>query len=597
MSKSVLDIIESLPTLPGVYQFLDKNGDVLYVGKAKNLKHRVKSYFSKQEHNKKTIVLVRKISDIKVIIVDSESDALLLENNLIKKFKPKYNILLKDDKSFPWICIKNERFPRVLITREIVKDGSEYYGPYTSKYFADTLISLFREVYKIRTCKYLLSKKNINDNKIKPCLQYHIGNCNAPCIGLISHEDYTNNIDNIRTILKGNVSSIVEYLKLQLDSYVLKLEFEKAEKIKYIQTKLKDFKSKSVIVSQLINNVDVFNIYMQDGVAFVNYFKINNGSIVQAYTVEVNTKLDESVEDVLVFMIDAIRYKFNSQSSEVIVPFNLNIESEVYHTTVPKIGDKKKLLDLSMKNILYYKGESLKRKILFQKNTRLNRLMSTMQKDLQLKEEPYRIECFDNSNIQGSFPVASCVVFINGVPAKKEYRHFNIKTVEGPNDFASMEEVIFRRYKRCIEDKTPLPQLVVVDGGKGQLSAALKALDELNLLGNINIISIAKRLEEIYIPGEEFPLYVDKDSETLKVIKHLRDESHRFAINFHRDKRSKYFINSELDEIKGVGTVTKDRLYSVFKTINGIKNASIEELAKEIGYKRANTIYSYFRKK
>jgi len=595
MKENINNIVKSLPNSPGVYQYFDKDGEIIYIGKAKDLRKRVQSYFNKISDSAKTRILVRKIEDIKFIVVDSEQDALLLENNLIKKFKPRYNILLKDDKTFPWICIKKEPFPRVIITRKIVKDGSEYFGPYTSVYLANLLMSLFKDIYKIRTCKCILSQENILLRKYKVCLEYHIGNCLAPCIGNIDESIYLKQIDSIRNILKGNIVSVVDYMKNIMQTYAADLEYEKANDIKQKLGKLEDFKAKSIIVSHTINNVDVFNIDKNENYAFVNFFKIVNGAIIQSYTSEIKCKLDESIEDVLAYAIVAIRDKFNSTSSEMLVPFDieLGIEADI---TVPKIGDKKKLLDLSRRNILYYKKEFLKNNTVKRSDIRLNRIMEQMKKDLRLECEPTRIECFDNSNIQGEFPVASCVVFINGVPAKKEYRHFNIKTVEGPNDFASMEEIIYRRYKRCIEDNMGLPQLVVIDGGKGQLGSALKAIDRLDLRGKINIISIAKKLEEIYFPGDSLPLYIDKNSETLKVIQQLRDESHRFAITFHRNKRSKAFISSELDDINGIGEKTKEKLYKAFKTTKNMKQASIDELELIIGKSKAIIVNYHFNK-
>ena len=594
MSNNLSDIIKSIPNLPGIYQYLDKEGSIIYIGKAKNLRKRVQSYFSKIHDSAKTRILVRKIVDIQYVIVDSEQDALLLENNLIKKYKPRYNVLLKDDKTYPWICIKKEPFPRVFVTREIVKDGSEYYGPYTSAYLAKILMSLFKEIYKIRTCKYSLSKANIDSRKFKVCLEYHIGKCDAPCVGNIDEQLYLKQINNIRSILKGNISSVNEYMRDLMNSYSSDMQFEKAEEVKKKLKKLEDFKSKSIVVSQSIHDVDVFNIDKHENYAFVNFFKIVNGAIIQSYTSEIKCKLDETIEELLAYSIVAIRDKFNSTSKEIIIPFPINLSIDAGFV-IPKIGDKKKLLDLSKRNVLFYKNEFVKQNSIKRSDIRLNRIMHQMKSDLQLNIEPKRIECFDNSNIQGEYPVASCVVFIDGLPAKKEYRHFNIKTVEGPNDFASMEEVLYRRYKRCLEDKDlGLPDLIIVDGGKGQLSSALNALDKLKLRGKVNIISIAKRLEEIYFPGDSVPLYIDKNSETLKVIQQLRDESHRFAITFHRKKRSKGFIESELDNIKGVGEKTKKKLYNEFRTIKKIRSASREELVMVIGESKASIVFDFF---
>lgn len=596
MSPELEIIIKSLPNEPGVYQYLDKDANIIYIGKAKKLRKRVSSYFNKEHDSVKTRILVRKIVDIKFILVDSEQDALLLENNLIKKYKPRYNILLKDDKTFPWISIKKEAFPRVIITRTIVKDGSEYYGPYTSVYLANLLMSLFKEIYKIRTCKYSLSSINIDAKKFKPCLEYHIGNCYAPCIGKIDEDFYLKQISGIRNILKGNIGSVAEYMRSLMKTYSSDMEFEKANEIKQQLKKLEDFKAKSIVVNQSINNVDVFNIDRHESFAFVNFFKIINGAIIQSYTSEIKCKLDESLEEILVYSIVAIRDKFNSTSSEIIIPFEIDLDINAGFI-VPKIGDKKKLLDLSKRNLLFYKKEFLKQHSIKRSDIRLNRIMQTMKNDLQLDKEPYRIECFDNSNIQGAFPVASCVVFKGGVPSKKDYRHFNIKTVEGPNDFASMEEVLYRRYKRCMEDGTGLPDLVIVDGGKGQLSSAMLALEKLGLLGKLNIISLAKKLEEIFFPEDPIPLYIDKNSETLKVIQQLRDESHRFAITFHRNKRSKAFISSELDSISGIGVKTKEKLYEQFKSIKYMKEASLDSLISAIGKSKAQIVFDYFQKK
>ncbi|MCH4895308.1 excinuclease ABC subunit C [Marinilabiliaceae bacterium JC040] len=595
MNENIVNILLSLPEEPGVYQYFNVHNEIIYIGKAKNLRKRINSYFKKNHESPKTRILVRNISDIKFILVDSEHDALLLENNLIKKYKPRYNILLKDDKTYPWICIKREAYPRVFVTRKIVNDGSEYYGPYTSVYLANILIELFKSIYKLRTCKLNLNEDSILKRKYKVCLEYHIGNCLAPCIGNISEEIYLHQIKEIRSILKGNISKVNEYMKSKMKEYAENLEFEEAHEIKMKLQKLEDFKSKSIIVSQSIHNVDVFNIDKHESYAFVNFFKISNGSVIQSYTSDIKCKLDESEKDILSYAIVAIRDKFNSNSNEILVPFDidLDINSSII---VPKIGDKKKLLDLSKRNIQFYKREFIKQQSLKKSDINMKRIMQTMKNDLNLNIEPRRIECFDNSNIQGNYPVASCVVFINGKPAKKEYRHFNIKTVEGPNDFASMEEILYRRYKRCLEDKElGLPDLVIVDGGKGQLSSALKALDKLNLIGKLNIIALAKKLEEVFIPGDPVPMYVDKNSETLKIIQQLRDESHRFAITFHRNQRSKGFISSELDNIKGIGDKTKEKLYKKYKTIGKIKEADIDSIIECIGKQKGKIVYDFFK--
>lgn len=597
IKDKLLQVVSGLPNDPGVYQFLDKSGKIIYIGKAKILKKRVSSYFNKNHESAKTRIMVGKIFEIQFIVVDTEEDALLLENNLIKKYQPRYNVMLKDDKTYPWICVKNESFPRVYVTRNVVKDGSEYFGPYTSVKLVYIIMSLFKSLFKIRTCKYLLSSNNIASKRFKPCLEYHIGNCFAPCIGNIIEEDYASQINNIRNILKGNISSVSEYMRNLMKEYSNNLDFEKAHEIKEKLFLLDKFKSKSVIVNPSINNVDVFSIATHDNFAFVNFLKVVNGSIIQAHTVELKRKLDETNRELLLFSIIDIRNRLNSNSKEIIVPFDVDTEIEGVRFVVPLRGDKKKLLDLSTRNCFYYKKEKIKSLDRPDKSeSRTKRIMNTMAKDLHLNFEPRRIECFDNSNIQGEYPVASCVVFIDGKPAKREYRHFNIKTVEGPNDYASMEEVIYRRYKRLSEENKPLPQLVVIDGGKGQLKSALKALDSIGLRGVIAIISIAKRLEEIYFPGDTTPLYIDKNSETLKIIQQLRDEAHRFGITFHRNKRSKGMIDSKLDGIKGLGKKSKDALYQEFTTIENMKGANLKQLANIIGNYRAKLVYEYLSK-
>ena len=589
--------VSNLPNDPGVYQFLDKYGKIIYIGKAKNLKKRVSSYFNRNLASAKTRIMVAKIFELNYIVVDTEGDALLLENNLIKKYKPRYNVMLKDDKTYPWICIKNEPFPRVFVTRNVIKDGSEYFGPYTSVKLVNIIMSLFKSLFKIRTCKYLLSSENIAFRRFKPCLEYHIGNCYAPCIGNISEAQYVLQINNIKSILKGNISSVTEYMNNLMKEYSNNMEFEKAHDIKEKLHHLEKFQSKSVIVNPAINNVDVFSIVTHGDSAFVNFLKVVNGFIIQAHTMELKRKLDETNEESLLFSIIDIRNRLNSNSKEIIIPFNINTEIEGVKFIIPQRGDKKKLLDLSTRNCFYYKKEKIKSQEKSGKSVdRSQRIMDTMAKDLHLNFQPRRIECFDNSNIQGEYPVASCVVFIDGKPAKREYRHFNIKTVEGPNDYASMEEVIYRRYKRLLEEKGTLPQLIVIDGGKGQLKSALNALDRLELRGDIAIVSIAKRLEEIYFPGDSTPLYIDKNSETLKIIQQLRDEAHRFGITFHRNKRSKGMITSELDNIKGVGEKSKEALYQRFRTIDNIKKACFEDLAMVIGNQRAKLVYEYLKK-
>ena len=586
-----------LPDQPGIYQYFDNTGKIIYIGKAKNLKKRVSSYFSKVPENRKTAMLVRRISDIRHLVVDSEEDALLLENNLIKKYQPRYNIRLKDDKTYPWICIKNERFPRVFKTRNVIRDGSEYFGPYTSYLTVRTLLELFKSIYKLRTCNYNLTAENIARNKFKVCLEYHIGNCLGPCEGLIEESEYQQVIAEIRDILKGNISGVIKHLKALMDDYARNYRFEEAHKIKEKLFSLEKFQSRSTVVSPTITDVDVFTIDEDAEIAVVNYLKIIQGAIVQTFTMEMKKQLDEVAADLLPMAIIEIRQKIFSNAREILVPFKLDITLKNVEFKVPARGDKQKLLELSLRNAKYYRLEREKQLALTQPQRSGERILETLQKDLQLSEIPRRIECFDNSNLQGTNPVAACVVFVNGKPAKREYRHFNVKTVEGPNDFASMEEIIFRRYKRQLEEQQPLPQLIIIDGGKGQLSAAVKVLDELGLRGKTGIIGIAKRLEEVYFPGDQIPLYLDKKSESLKLIQQLRDEAHRFGITFHRQKRSGAFLKSELENIFGVGPATMQKLLGTFKSVKNIQNLSIEELTPVVGKSKATLIFAYFQSK
>lgn len=601
MSKSKEEYLQSLvkvlPNKPGVYQYFDKDGTIIYVGKAKDLKKRVASYFVKSHDSGKTRILVRRIADIKHIVVETETDALLLENNLIKKYQPRYNVMLKDDKSYPWIVVKREPFPRVFYTRNVIKDGSKYYGPFTSVNLVKTIIDLFKQIYLLRTCKLNLSKENIEKGKFKVCLEYHIGNCLAPCIGEQSEEDYNEGIDHIHHILKGNIGSVIQLLKQRMTEYAEQFEFEKAQRVKERLLMLENYQSKSTVVNTTISDVDVYSIVDDENFAYINFLKVVNGAIIQVHTIEMKKKLNETKEDLLPLGIVAIREKFFSVSKEIIVPFLIDYQIDNTKFLVPVRGDKKKLLELSEKNVKFYRLEKLKHIENVDPQKHSKRILNRLKTDLHLQELPVHIECFDNSNIQGTHPVAACVVFKNAKPAAKEYRHFNIKTVVGPDDFASMEEVIYRRYKRMLEEKSDLPQLIIIDGGKGQLSAAVKSLEKLKLRGKIAIIGIAKRLEEIYFPGDSVPLYLDKNSESLKIIQHARNEAHRFGITFHRNKRSKDFIGSELDQIKGIGEKTKELLLSEFGSLKKIKEVNFETIAEKIGASKAKIIVNYFSSK
>jgi len=585
--------LSSLPTTPGVYQFYDVEDKILYVGKAKNLKKRVSSYFNKTHEQGKTRVLVKKIRSIRHIVVPTESDALLLENNLIKKYRPRYNVLLKDDKTFPWICIKNEKFPRIFPTRKFIKDGSEYFGPYTSMKTIHTLLDLIKSVYPLRTCNYDLAQDKVAAGKYKVCLEYHLGNCKGPCEGYQSEEEYNRQIQEIREIIKGNFKSSLHYFKSRMRLLAQEMKFEEAQLIKDKIEVLENYQVKTTIVNPKINNVDVFTIISDEAFAYVNFLQLSHGSIIRSHTLEIKKKLDETDEDLLQLAIIEIRQRFNSHSKEIYVPFEVTLESHL-KVVVPKLGDKKKILELSERNAKFFRQDRFKQIKIIDPDRHTNRIMGQMKKDLRLSMEPRHIECFDNSNIQGSNPVAACVVFQDGKPSKKEYRHYNIKTVEGPDDFASMEEVVFRRYKRLLEEEQSLPQLIVIDGGKGQLSSALKSLDALGLRRKIAIVGIAKRLEEIYFPEDPIPLYLDKKSESLKIIQQLRNEAHRFGITFHRNKRSKAAINSELESIEGIGNKTVEELLKNYKSVKRIKEASLENLAQTIGMSKAKKIYETF---
>ena len=583
-----------MPSEPGVYRYYDKKGEILYVGKAKNLKNRVLSYFNKSQIGYKTRMMVSKIVRLETTVVNSEYDALLLENNLIKEYQPFYNILLKDDKSYPWICIKKEPFPRIFLTRNVIKDGSEYYGPYAKVKQAKTLIEVIKNIYKLRTCSLNLAPEKIKEGKYKVCLEYHIKNCAGPCEGLESEEEYAQKLNAIRGIIKGEFKAAREYLEAEMYNYAAKLEFENAQQSKEKLQILENYQTHTTIVSSNINDVDVFGIISDEAAAYVNYFKIKNGSIIQSYTTEIKKMLDETDEEILEEVLIEIRNKFNSTSTEIFLPFHLNIEIPHVKLIVPKLGDKKRIVELSEKNAMEYRVEKLKQVQIVDPERHTNRIMAEMKKLLRLPEEPRHIEGFDNSNIQGTNPVSACVVFKDGKPSKADYRIFHVKTVEGPNDFATMEEVIYRRYSRLLDEGEPLPQLILIDGGKGQLSSAVKSLKLLGLYGKISIIGIAKRLEEIFFPEDPVPLYLDKKSETLKVLQRVRDESHRFGVKHHRTRRKNSTIKSELEEIPGVGEKTIQQLLSKLKSVKRIKEASLETLEEILGKSKAKAVWEHF---
>ena len=586
--------LKTLPESPGVYQYFDKNEEIIYVGKAKNLKKRVSSYFAKNHEDGKTNILVRKIVEIKYIVVASELDALLLENNLIKKYKPRYNILLKDDKTYPWICVKKEAFPRVFSTRRVIKDGSKYFGPYPNGKVMHTLLQLFRELFPLRNCNLDLSAKKIENSNYKVCLEYHIGNCKAPCVGKQSEEEYAEYFQQIESILKGNIRFVTDYIRKKMLILAEKHEFEEAQVLKEKLLSLENYQSKSTIVSPSIHEVDVITIVDDEKNAFVNYLVIKNGSIIHGMTVELVKKLDESKADILSYALLEMRERFQSTSKEILVEEIPEFTHPDVKFTIPQIGDKKQLLELSHRNAVYYRLEKYKNEKIKNPEASTERILTQLKNDLRLKDLPVHIECFDNSNIQGTNPVSACVVFKNGKPSKKDYRHFNIKTVVGPDDFASMEEVITRRYSRLVAENQSLPQLIVIDGGKGQLSSALTALDNIGLRGKIAIIGIAKRLEEIFFPGDSIPIYLDKRSESLKVIQHMRNEAHRFGITHHRDRRSKGAFTSELTQIPGIGPKTFELMMKHFKTLSKIKSADLESLAAIIGKAKSKIVVEYF---
>lgn len=587
--------LENIPHKPGVYQYFDEEGTLIYIGKAKDLRNRVASYFNNDNVNAKTKTLVRKIRDIKFTIVDTEIDAWLLENSLIKKHQPRYNVLLKDDKTYPSICIKKERFPRIFPTRKIVKDGSTYLGPYASGRMMNTILELIKTLYPIRTCNFALSEENVNAGKFKVCLEYQIGNCKGPCQGFQTFDSYEENIKEIKEILRGNISPVLNHLKTEMNSYAANMNFESANLYKEKIETLENYQSKSTVVSTIIDNIDVFAISSDEKIAFVNYLKVNKGTISQTQTIEIRKKLDESDEELLSLAISDFRNKFNSTAKEIIVPFEINLETEEnLKFVVPKLGDKKNLLDLSMKNVLFFKKSKLEQYEKLNPDARTERVLLQLQKDLRMNQLPKHIECFDNSNFQGKYPVSAIVVFKDAKPSKKDYRHFNVKTVEGPNDFATMEEAVYRRYKRVMEEEQDFPQLIIIDGGKGQLSSAMSSLKKLGLDKKVTVIGIAKRLEEIYYPGDSLPMYIDKKSESLKIIQQLRDEAHRFGITFHRNKRDKGTLKSELQDIPGIGTTTLEKLLTKFKSVKKIREATDEELASVLNKKQLIALREFF---
>ena len=597
MTSSSIEIqVQTLPDTPGVYQFFDAKDTIIYIGKAKNLKKRVRSYFNKHHDYGKTNVLVKKIRNIKHIVVNSETDALLLENNLIKKYRPRYNVLLKDDKSYPWICIKNERFPRVFSTRRVIKDGSEYFGPYTSIKTVYTLLDLIKGLFPLRTCAYDLAEEKIINQKYKVCLEFHLGNCKGACEAKEKESDYLKNIASVREILKGNFKNSLTFFKTQMKALATNLQYEDAQILKEKIAILENYQAKSTIVNPKISDVEVYSIISDETYAYVNFLQVSHGSIIRTHTLELKKKLNESDAALLALAITELRQRFALQSKEIYVPFSVELGSNL-KMTIPKLGDKKHLLDLSLRNAKYHRLEQLKQVKITDPDRHVKRIMAQMKSDLRLTEEPIHIECFDNSNIQGTHPVAACVVFKNGKPSKKDYRHFNIKTVEGPDDFASMTEVVYRRYKRLLDENLSLPQLVIIDGGKGQLSAALKSLDRLGLRGKIAIIGIAKRLEELFYPNDPIPLYLDKKSETLKIIQQLRNEAHRFGIEHHRNRRSKSALHSELESISGIGDKTRVQLLKAFKSAQRISFAKLDELEQIVGTSKAHKIYNFYNKK
>ncbi|MFM8450169.1 MAG: excinuclease ABC subunit UvrC [Haliscomenobacter sp.] len=592
-------IADTVPKLPGVYRFLDEQDSILYVGKAKNLRNRVSSYFGeRRDRAYRTRVMVKNATRIEFTIVETETDALLLENALIKQHQPRYNVMLKDDKSYSFICIKKERFPRVFITRQVIRDGSAYFGPYTSKFRLKTILELIRQLFPLRTCSLSLSEREIQSGKFKVCLEYHIKNCQGPCEGLESEKDYLDKIEQIKNILRGHFSAVVQHFKAEMHQYAEALEFEKAQQIKDKLTAFEDYQSKSTVVSASIRDVDVFSIVSDEKEVFINYLRVVNGAIIHTHTQELIRNLDDEEDaDILAFAIPLIRERFNSLAPEIIVPFELPpVEAHIV-MTVPKIGDKRKLLDLSQKNVQYYQMQKKRDEVSkTKKQTPAERILRQLQEDLRMPLLPMHLECFDNSNIQGTHPVSSCVVFKNARPSKQDYRHFNIKTVEGPNDFASMEEVVYRRYKRLLDEAQPLPQLIIIDGGKGQLGAAMDSIRRLGIEHQVTVIGIAKRLEEIFFPDDPLPLYINKKSESLKLIQQARNEAHRFAISFHRDQRSRHFTKTSLTDITGIGDKTAQKLLSHFGSVKKLESATFHAIAEVVGEAKAKVLLDFFQK-
>lgn len=589
--------LKDIPHKPGVYQYFDAEDKLIYIGKAKDLRNRVGSYFVQDRQlNGKTRVLVSKIRRISFTIVDTEIDAWLLENSLIKKHQPRYNIMLKDDKTYPWIVIKKEPFPRILPTRKVIKDGSTYYGPYASVGMMHLILDVIKETYPLRTCNLALTKENIAAGKFKVCLEYQIGNCKGPCQNYQSPEDYAQNIAEIKDILNGKVGNVIKELKQIISKAVEELNFEQAHLYQQKLATLEKYQSKSTVVNGSITDVEVVSIASDERYAFVNYMKVMNGSIIQTQTIEIKKRLDETDEELLSIAIAEFRTKFKSTCKEIIVPFNMALKDKNIKLTVPKLGEKKKLLELSEKNVLFFKKEKLDQYEKLNPDLKTERILTQMKNDLRLTQLPYHIECFDNSNFQGKYPVSAIVVFKDAKPSKKDYRHFNVKTVEGPNDFATMKEAVYRRYKRLLEENQPLPQLIIIDGGKGQLSSALSSLKKLGIYKKVTVIGIAKRLEELYYPNDSLPLYLDKKSETLKIIQQLRDEAHRFGITFHRKKRDQGTLKTELEEIPGIGKTTAHKLLKRFKSVKKIKEATSAQLAEILNKKQLLALTTYFGK-